>query len=281
MKLNNLFEAKAVFRLHPSLDSDKYQITNSLVQHSRWKAYSYYEKKMDDIGYIMISLNDDTIIPIARGDEHHRGYDLLYDMQNKWDIDPESFVPVWKLGKNYFFDREDIKPMKVALRKFLAYGGVDGPIYGGNEFKKLMMFSSEFIDYNGDHVNIEHEGLAPVGQRVYDLLNGLGKTIQIASSTDRASITGKAFQEAKTFMKTIYPLYQLSVEPKYYEEFNIIMKNKDLKELENFIFGFNGVKNTIHKYLKEISEQPDEWRKTDLRSLWGDIDLAIAMLGDM
>ena len=74
----------ASFRLMPGLDPNKYVMTDSLRSVNKWWAYTYVgdsspEGKPDtmgEVGYIMISLRDNTIIPIS----HHRGMDLLFDL---------------------------------------------------------------------------------------------------------------------------------------------------------------------------------------------------------
>jgi hypothetical protein len=57
------------------------------------------------------------------------------------------------------------------------------------------------------------------------------------------------------------------------------LKTKDLSidEIEKLFFDFHGIKNTMHTYIKDKKEDP--FHKNDFIQIWGDVDLAIDMLG--
>lgn len=296
---------RAPFRLHPALDPNNYVMTNSLRDHSKWQARAYVGNnsntgetgQMTEVGYIMISLVDDTIIPISRDDEHHMGRDLLYDLSDgtyptykskskKLDINPTQYIPIWKYGSNYIYDQSEVKNMLIGLTKFLAYGGPDGVLVGTNDYRGQMMHSSDFIAAGG-FTTITQGKLAPVGQRVYDRFDELAKLISAASDNDdriklrpifvKTAELCKYLSGDITFIKLgIFDMVK-EAGPKLKE----IQKENDLQALRELVFGFDGIKNTMHKHIKKVAADKDSWSRNDLIAIWGDLDLAIDMLARM
>lgn len=101
IKLINEQKDFTTFQLPKNIPSNFFKITNSLKDIKNWKARilennSGGEKlkvgDYDEVGYVMISLKDNTIIPIARSDEHHRGYDIMYEIyESKYKIVPYDY----------------------------------------------------------------------------------------------------------------------------------------------------------------------------------------------
>ncbi len=297
---------KASFRLHPALDPNNYIMTNSLRDHSKWRAMTYVGNNSDngetghlhEVGYIMISLVDDTIIPISRDDEHHMGRDLLHDLRDgtypsykskskKLDINPEDYIPIWSLGNNYIYSQEDAKVLLPALTKFLSYGGKDGILKGTSDFSGRMMHSSEFVAAGGQMVIVEHGKLAPVGLRVYNQFNELATIIGKLSDDDDRIKMRPAFVKAAElckFLTSDYSFMKLGIW-KMVEGIGPALKDaqkaNDLQALRELFFGFHGVKNTMHIEMKKTAKDKDAWAYRDLAAIWGDLDLAIDMLARM
>ena len=98
-----LTERKIKFNIPKELQ-DNYKIKGNLGNVEKWKAKIMVGNsgggvgKWENVGYVMISIKDKTIIPISRNDEHHTGYDFLQDM----DIpNVHSYYPVFAIGNNY------------------------------------------------------------------------------------------------------------------------------------------------------------------------------------
>ncbi|RYD39028.1 MAG: hypothetical protein EOP83_37470, partial [Verrucomicrobiaceae bacterium] len=167
------------FTLAPGLDPKNYQITTSLKQIKQWKAMTYVgegrvqQGQMGEVGYVWISIKDNTIIPISRGDEHHEGGDMVGQMnQNgKWSINRKAYIPVWPYGQNYIYYPDDIPKWIAALQKYLAWGGIDGIMSGSNDLRGVAMTLSQFANSGGD-VALKPGQLAPLGQMFFDLFMG-------------------------------------------------------------------------------------------------------------
>lgn len=298
MRFHELLEtANAEFRLHPALDPQNYSMTNSLRDVRKWKALTYVANSggqvgdMGEVGYVMVSLTDNSIIPISREDEHNMGKDLLYDFmegtytkpKKPLPIDPESFYPVWPMA-NYVRDEKQAKALLPALKKYLAYGGNDGTVVGTQQMRGRMMHFSDFIATEGK-VELVTGKLAPIGQRVYDHLDELSKMIAAAQDTDDRIKLQPIFRKAIElcrYLASDYCFLKLDVmkmaeqAPK---EIRVLQKANDLQGLRELIFGFDGIKNTMHRRMKKAME--NEWFAEDMQAIWGDTDLAIAMLGNL
>lgn len=96
------------FILDPALDPRDYEITNSLRDVRNWRVKTFLNNNgadtkigsMDPVGYVMISLTSNRIIPISTNDEHRQGYDLLYYLRDKKKkkINIEDYRPVFFTG---------------------------------------------------------------------------------------------------------------------------------------------------------------------------------------
>ncbi|MFZ3482049.1 hypothetical protein [Sphingomonas sp. 3-13AW] len=297
------------FRLHPALDASKYEMPGSLANVRRWKAWCYVgndcpaeeTRTMQDVGYVMVSLVDDTIIPIARGDEHHRGYDLLHDFSTGeymnygagtrrrgkrapgLPINPRDYVPVWSHGTNYVYGPKDVADMTVALRKWLSYGGRDGIVIGANDLRGKALGSRDMVERNGDFT-VDPGSLAPLGAAIYAQFEKISTTlVALGPTPDRIAMTD-AFQQVFDLLFMVDPFgYQIGLDQARKEDatqrLRDARKSADSQALWEIVFGFNGLKNVMHKYLRDETEKAWAWSRDHLRSIWGDPDLAIDMLG--
>lgn len=296
-ELMNLVEAAvATFRLHPALNPDNYVMTDSLGDYERWEAMTYLANSTDSgpspkgklkpVGYIMISLKDDTIIPISRNDEHNKGFDLMYELEKKTKgaINADDFLPIWSYGNNYIYSKEEAPELLIALTKFLSYGGPNGVLKGTSGMRGLAMSSKQFIAAGGEYEAKKHE-LSPLGAEVYADLQALSTAIQKASVSDSRSLTGAAFQVAGVLLKLLARdrLLEKGIDFKAIEalkpQLRDLQKAGDLRGLEEMFFGFNGVKNVIHNSLRAALKDKTSWDSEELQSIWGDLDLAVDMLG--
>ncbi len=295
--VEGLTESSAKFRLHPALDPQKYQITDSMNRIRQWRAYTYLDNnagkgkgKMDEIGYVMVSLTDNTIIPISRGDEHNMGRDLLYHLSRKLPILGKDYVPVWSYGNNYVYSADELPKWHIVLTKWLQYGGPDGLLKGSSDLRGTMLLSSDLVARKGS-VSVSPGSLAPVGQKLYMGLVRLSQTILgLQQNPDRIKARA-AFVEAARLGKMIHSMsFELQVPgenaiKEFPQRLKELQKLNDLPGLEGLVFGFSGLKNIIHTAMKRINEQAKAGDRmaiywlSDLRGIWGDVDLAIDMLG--
>lgn len=297
----SLMEGTHSFALHPSLDPNKYQISDSLRSVQSWKAYTYVNNNadvgkgnFDKVGYVMISKTNNTIIPISRSDEHNQGFDLLWDMiegntaeKIKHDIDINDYVAVWPHGNNYIHTQKDIPDWLTVLKKFISYGGnPDGIVHGPRDSRGHILRIADFISHDGDFT-IQQGKLAPLGQVLYDNFKNLAEMIRSVDGGDRIKTT-QAFVAAVKFAKMLpdissklgVPYNDLLALPKKIKE---LQKENNIQGLDELFFGFDSLKNKIHINMKKtFAEQQagqSPWMWGDITAVWGDVELAIDLLG--
>jgi len=289
-------ESRKPFRLHPGLNPEDYQITDNMRDVARWRCRIFAGDERDGqnkVGYVMISLKDDTIVPIARGDEHHRGMDLMYDFQNGYKkggfridkvegLRASDYIPIWAHGQNYIYDPREIPNLLIAVRKFLSYGGIDGVLIGANQMSGKIVKLSTFVSLNGN-LEIKAGTLAPIGQKIYDDMKKLADILRsIPIDADR--ITARpAFVQAAKILKEMPAsiIYKLGIDYDDFKELpaklRALQKDNDYKGLEELFFAYHGVKNKMHTFMKDNKD--NMWHDRELKGIWGDVDLAIDMLG--
>lgn len=300
---------RASFRLHPGLNPDDFHLTSSLGDvNTKWKARIFDANsaaedqkigQMDDVGYVMISLADDTIVPIARADEHHRGEDTMWAHVQRRKIkglNPSDYVPLF-WSSNYLYHREEIAPLLIACRKYLAYGGHDTVIQGSNDYNNMAMRMSQFVERNGDVV-IAPKTIAPLGQQFLELLDQLREDCAAArGAMAMRSATAKAGRSASKivdfFESIIFTWIGLGEWPTggaravfatWRKQIREFVAADDIQALEEMWFGF-GIKNAMHQKLRktmaEIAKAKGHYISDEryMRAFWGDLDLANDILG--
>ena len=292
-------EAKsASFVLHPALNPDNYQITDNLRDIDKWRALTYMGNsggdagEMHEVGYVMISLTDNTIVPISRNDEHHMGRDLMYSFEDgsytkrgkPLPIDADNYIPVWS-GSNYIYNENEAPTLLIAFTKFLSYGGRDGVLTGTQDLRGRMMHLSDFVASGGHTGKIEPGNLAPIGARIYGELKQLSDMI-VAMGTEPDRVKSRAaFLKAAQLCKYLSSEYAFTKTGvwKFVEDapqrLKEMQKENDVRGLEKYLFGFDGLKNTMHNALRDAVKSNHSWVIQDMEGIWGDPNLAIDMLG--
>lgn len=297
MRYFELFEAKG--ELLPGLDPEKYVMVG---RPENWKAYTYsgYESTdknsktregdMGNVGYIMFSTKNDTFIPIARGDEHHRGYDLLYSFaKKKINLNPREYVPIFN-GNNYINDAKDIPAYRMVIKKYLAMGGKDGVLYGSNELRGKSAYMSDFVE-TGELQGKSQGRINVSAKKIIDSFkNAASATIKAKQSNKRVD-----FVLALKLSLKIYQLLSLhsfmfrddnrDFMMSFPTELKEIGKNADIdygtRQLEQIMFGFHGLKNRFHNVLRDVQNNPTDYFSSEVIDFVGDIDLVVAELGNI
>ena len=285
----------APFRLHPALDPAKYEIGPSLARVATWRAHCYSANsggrtgEMDEVGYVMISKTGDLIIPIARGDEHHRGYDLLYDLSEEIPaIDPSDFVPVWSRGNNYVYGRDEVPDLLNVIGKHLTYGGFDGLLIGSNDLRGRICTLSQFVTAKG-LTDLKPASLAPVGTHLVSELTELAAKCATARKDPQSPDAPPAFREAERLARYLLAcagnvhgpdVDALQEAPR---AIRILLKARDVQGLEEMFFGPTGFKNGLHNAIRETlanrKRGQSAWNDEKVEAVWGDLELARDMLG--
>ncbi len=291
-----LIETKtADFKLHPLCQPGNYQISDTLRDVNRWKSKILAGNSMtdgrkmgdwDEVGYVMISRFDNTLIPIARCDEHNMGGDLLHEMFRKSDIDPKSFTPMCDSG-NFVYSQKDVEPLLIAGEKWLAYGGPDVLVRGSYDMSGLMMSLTNFVASKGQLV-VRPDHLNPLGEEIYQGFVRTAEALREARDDEfNRRKAQAAFLAARDLLRFLLRM-RFGLPIKRYADLDIAMqtlaakqRENDIRGLEELMFGFHGVKNMLHNELREVLKAGDgySFNREKAEAVFGNIALAVDMLG--
>lgn len=265
----------------PEVIKDNFKITNSLKDASKWKAKIIENNSNGDesigigdwnnIGYVMISLKDNTIIPIARADEHKRGYELLYELQEKYGINASDYYSVWclKNSANYPYNKEEGDLLKKALIKCKSYGMdlskslvymkyIDS-LYRDKSYDDSMITAEDFINDNYQTVEKLNTSITNTGNKLIDAFKLLSE------SFSKTNIRGK--YSIVNINKAIKNLYNVGSKIILKDNFKLV-SDMDLEQMQEFVqqykegyynnnqlskvfFGFMGFRNNFHQRLRK------------------------------
>jgi len=309
----------APFQLDPVLDPSNYQITDSLADVKNWRGKCFYSsgyqdesknKKpgdWDEIGYVMISKTRNTIIPIPRADEHHTGFSMLHDLNQKMQrnaprakrgknapvqevkyIDVGDYYPIFSGGNNYLYGQGDVKTLLVVAKKYLNYGGPDGYLKGSQDLRGMIMSLSDFVRNNGPHV-IKPGELAPIGKSIFAAMKTAATALNAARNSPQRSVVGKAFQACLSMLSIFSKTTSMTgldwdEIKNTIKQVNDLKKTGDVQRLEEIMFGFDSLKNKMHNDLRAFVERQKTgghgpWHEDEMKAAWGDIPMAVDLLG--
>lgn len=294
MKLvESLLEGKADYSLYPGLDASRYSMVGP---PDRWKAPSYLEpeKGQENVGYVMFSLDNNYIIPLARSDEHRTGYEVMFEFTKKKryyketpylpDLNPRRFVPVFVHGANHLYYQDDIPDFLKAVRKYFDLGGKDGVLYGAGELGKSFkgVYLSDFVRLNGNVV-VHPEEVSVNGERLLSELDLASKAVMHALQTKKPVDIRNAAKQCLVLHRIMsgpyFVLYgdEHSEFTKAYPKLiDQLTKAGDIEGIEKATFGFGGLQNRFHSSLKKImSKDSSSWAKEDAVKFFGDVDALI------
>lgn len=269
----------------PSKIKDKYEISGDFGKVREWKAVVYLANskgdkdpdvgEMGDIGYTMIDLDSGVIIPIARSDEHHQGYDLISHLRKNKMIPKGNYYPIY-FGNNYVYS-EYPEEVSRALRAFKIWrenGGENTSVSnGGNRRFDYTIKMDDFIKSNGK-IEIVNGEIFPIGQRIVRYL-------------DKCATLMKSHHEGKTIKPDMVANYaemivnELKDTFSFYSETQALQSaitqfrsDANLKKLEEALFSHNGFKNTLHMGIRAGIQDPRDFKARDVTKLFGDLEFA-------
>lgn len=281
-----------------------YHISGSLRNVDQWEAQiilgnslsDYKGLKIgdwEDIGYVMVSVDSNIIIPVSRSDEHQNGYELLYYFLEKGWIPDENYFPINPSGNNYVNPKAKEKAI-IAFEKFRSYGGRNLPVQNTQTRDNMRVNIDTYIKLNGD-VRYEKNKLADGGKQ---LLKMFIDTEQLYRQYRQKSEKGmRTDMIEKKIYKNLYAILNFCRKEWYYTDFNEdTIKNYEdriidfegeskLQSAIVLIFGQYGLKKAIHNQLRDAfrrhNTNPDSFDQDydRLQQFWGDIEYAIHELG--
>lgn len=246
----------------------------------------------DNIRYVCIGIMSETIVPIAIGDEHHRGYDYIQFLQDKNQIPEDIYVSICE-ENNYinYPDREsEMNHLLRAVKIWKKNGGQDGLINFRGHTKTTLTFS-DFIRlsrFTKPHLidqklakDIESK-LMPMGKRFISHLEKVKNELEryhkrkelndnnfFQNAGELSLLVGKIWQFDKKMNETLRSL-------------NEAILSSDITKTEEAIFSFNGLKNTIHILLKETIKKEEDAKKNRERLFRSfSADYLVEMFGNL
>jgi hypothetical protein len=235
-----------------------------------------HKEEWNDVGYVGFDYKTATIIPIARSDEHHRGEDLLdYYLEHKL-IPKRNYKLIWSnsFSANYLHNDAALKEMIPVYKKWLEIGGANLKI----KINKKMFSFQDAID--GVTSGKEYEGeLAPYAKQFVKLLEKAAvlykryltkKSVKIEDIGDVVLELGEFLKAHKSLIREDSAKFIEKVE----KAGSNIIQGKDIEENMKIIFGFDGLKNKIHTYLKGMIKSTNEYSIDRAKEFFGDINFA-------
>ena len=274
---NNIYESvlsPAPFKLPDAVPTSLFKLTNSMADVQKWKAkvlennqQGVPKGEFDSVGYIMVSLIDNTIIPIARSDEHRKGFEVMDCVYSeKYGINPSNYYPIFAIGNNYPYDKEDAQAMYAALVKCKSYGldldSIAVSMYYLTKGSTNYISASDFVSQTSKSIDDQRKlPLTKLGERLIAALKAFSEAFEYHNA--RGGLSTAKIQKALDNLVNVGKQIRLNETDNYtlLTDFDkesiedILNRYKDgyisETDLENIIFGFDGFRNRLHNRLRK------------------------------
>ena len=279
--INEVVANNSSFQIPPQLESF-YQVDGDFSNVKNWKGKILLGNSMgsdkkvgdwDSIGYVLISLNSNYIIPVTRSDEHQVGYELLDYLVHKYKIKNLNYKSVYLLGNHFVYGGEYHNSEMEALKKAYEYGARN--IIIREMWGKRYLDIDDFLKNDGDFKKAKESGkqlnkLSQNGQRFINELKNVVKLFEkynLDSRLHNPKFESTLINASKILYKTINEddilwgilMYNKEKTYKAFEDaIDVAIESGDIKSLEKSLFGFNGVKNVIHTLLRNGDDRMEE-----------------------
>lgn len=263
----------ATFRI-PEKIKQNYKINGDLGNARNWKAKVILANsggkkgEWDKVGYVMISLNSNYIIPVARADEHQTGHELIWHLKRKKLIPDEKYYSFYSIDHDYFY-KSKLQDYLKMYQKALEYG-IDPEFEVQDYDSRYSTTIKEFVDNDGKFIDYsKYDKLPPRGKRIIDFFENIANEYKnlISKNIIRDKDIENLFDDVLNGMEVLskfdletFAGYQYS---KVRDEIIKASGENDYKKLGEILFGFNGVKNSIHTALKDSSDEKIKKRGID------------------
>jgi len=286
-----------IFRLNEKLNPKNYKITNDINDVKSWKAKIISGNSISDgkkvgqweeVGYVWISLVDNTIIPLSRSDEHHQGLDCI---EENLRIGASNYYPVFLGGdfygsdnNQYPYSEDDAIDLKIVLMKLQYWGRNLKNIFVSmsyilNDWNSKKVPADEFIKGKYGKEKYTDAELTPLGEKLVNTLEKLSQTYQYTiehqTTSDRLYVV---VNNLHTICDNIElgggdKLFTIPMLDDIYEALEDYDSGKGSKYLESSLFSFGGIRNIIHNALRK--RQSDE----NLNKQLGSVSKIVEMIG--
>ena len=280
-------ENKEQFKLALICNPKNYDIKGDFSNAENWKAKVLVANNGGKKGeiyktrYVAISRNDNSIIPIAIHDEHHTGYDMLYDI---YKVDSKDYLIIDSIGTTYI-DSKDLNKYKPIIEKFLSWGGnKDNSMYFYDTREQYTF--GDLVESNWDLSIVKDINKKSTEQNTIDFIKdwkNLAKKTENGKDEDVIKLFDmlkKLIIKWSNKMKKKNAYITPYTNPKFMEDLEkMIYNNQDINYFHDIVFGFcrkgtypildedmkgwgsdyfSGVKNTWHKALKDTFSMTED-----------------------
>jgi hypothetical protein len=278
MKILKIAKQELPFAVPPKL-AKNFRIIGDLSNVENWQAKIILGNSMaenmrvgnwDKIGYVMISLSSNQIIPIARSDEHSTGYELLQHYIDKGLVKGNDWTSIWSMGHNYIYKANDENKVE-ALRRYRSYGGINSLVEWPYAKKKAVQFIDEYLNDKGVEPNVT--GISKTGQYVINTLENIAKkTLANDESVFKLTYDFVKWINQNSFVMT--KALEGSFDEKKWLELTLSAEaTRDFKEIQSLVLGATGIKNRFHNALKHANIKDYDYK--ELLAFWGNVELAL------
>lgn len=292
-------EALEKFQLpHGIPSANMFMITDNIGDVDEWRAKVILGNSMrsgmkkgmaDEVGYVMVSIRDNTIVPIARSDEHQTGYELMYGFyQKKYGINPRDYISIFASGNNYASE-DGVKDYIEAYRRFLSYGGKDLPVSLAGDYSVPTQLMSSVVR-TGKFEKTKKGQLAPIGKIIVQVFENCAKALdrargKMSSASERAFYDSVrvVYSTLKTYVVETFAFTVLESNflDKWWKNVEDAIIAEDIDSVEEAMFSFGGIKNTLHNNLRKALSDKSRYSAGRAESLFGDVELAVELLARM
>lgn len=210
---------------------------------------------MGDVGYVMLNPKTKEIVPIARSDEHHTGWDLLRHYKSKGIVkDIKGFYPIFSRGHTYIWG--EVEEAIPAFKLWMQNGGPDlaAETYSRSSGEKsLAAHLSTWVSVK--HGEEFKEGvIPPVGKKIIKDLEAAA--LETAKVLKGKGTEEKVYQYARDIAHTLISFHLYSQLPKNAEKkIDELEAKGDFQGIQDLLLGMNGIKNTLHQWIREFQDE--------------------------
>ena len=260
-----------------------YDITGNMANARNWKAKIIVGNTLgkgkkvgdwDKVGYVLISLTSNYIIPISRSDEHHNGYDLLEYLINKYKIKNLIYECVYLLGNTFVYGGEYHDKEIKAIKKAYEYGARDIIVKKMGEKNKCMSIN-EFVENDGDFNKAKKNAkkLKKVSTESQNFIDNLLEIIKLFEQyrtnplRQNVKTADNIVNACKRLDKLICKndilsdilIWDDDKNKKIYKSFEHAIEMNDLDTIDRCLFDMSGIKNIIHMLLRKNNKNIEEF----------------------
>lgn len=253
--------------LHPKLKKSDYKISPTFADVDNWKAKVWHcnsgdvrPGKFDSVGYVMIEAETGYIVPIARSDEHHIGYDTLHELKRKFKFEG-NFTSIYVAGTNFYDNNAQLPKLYPAYSFILKHGAKSRPLKRWD--RKIAYPTADLLTFHktGYPDRWSPGQMSPFAIRLFNAFHAIPAATnpyQLLDANPTALVD--LFIEIETMLEAM---------PYEFRHGYQALKGWPTEEA---IFGHKGLHGILHNALRQLLKPPpySDYSIEDLSATFGD-----------